>query len=126
MKDRNGKIILPSEFTPMVEENGSITLLGLEIFGKACRFIQSGGLGRCGMKWVQVNLSPLQCLDRHLPDKLDRLRQEYGVPVSSVRLEITEQAALGTADTGSWGSWRKGDTPWCWMITAAAIPTASA
>ena len=95
MKDRNGKIILPSEFTPMAEENGSITLLGLEIFGKACRFIQSGGLGRCGMKWVQVNLSPLQCLDRHLPDKLDRLRQEYGVPVSSVRLEITEQAALG-------------------------------
>ncbi len=97
LKDTDGSMILPGEFISRAEENGSIALLGLEVFEKVCRFIQGGGLARCGMDWVQVNLSPTQCLDRNLPDKLDGLRRRYGVPLSAVRLEITEEAAFASS-----------------------------
>lgn len=97
LKDRDGSLVLPDEFIPAAEGNGSISLLGLEVFGKVCRFIQEKKPQRWGMKWIQVNLSPMQCLDRHLPDKLDALRKAHEVPVSAVRLEITEQAAMGNS-----------------------------
>lgn len=44
-----------------------------------------------------MNLSPTQCLDRNLPDKLDGLRRRYGVPLSAVRLEITEETAFASS-----------------------------
>lgn len=96
LKDTDGTIINPDEFVPVAEENGSIALLGLEVFGRACRLIHKGLLERCGLRWLHVNVSPLQCLDSGLPEKFEALRHEYHVPLQALRLELTEQAALGS------------------------------
>lgn len=40
---------------------------------------------------------PVQCLRRCLAERLNDIRENYGVPVSTVRLELTEQGALNSA-----------------------------
>lgn len=95
LTEADGRIIPPDEFIPAAESSGAVSVLGLQVFGKVCAFIRKGGLTRCGMKWINVNVSPVQCLARDLPKKLDEIRRAYGVSLSSIHLEITEQGVLG-------------------------------
>lgn len=39
----------------------------------------------------------MQCLRRCLAERLNDIRENYGVPVSTVRLELTEQGTLNSA-----------------------------
>ena len=82
MKDKDGSIVGPAEFIDMASATGAVSILGEQVFAKVCEFIRDGGLEACGMKWVQ---------------RLNDIRENYGVPVSTVRLELTEQGALNSA-----------------------------
>lgn len=95
LADVDGSIISPGEFIPAAESSGSVTVLGLQVFRKVCAFIQSGGFERCGLHWINVNVSPVQCLGRDLADRLEEIRLRYKVPRHDLHLEITEQGALG-------------------------------
>lgn len=95
LKDSDGTVVFPDEFIPAAESNGLVTVLGLQVFRKVCSFISQGGMQQSGIEWININVSPVQCLGRDLPEKLEKIRKEYGIPIRYIHLEITEQGALG-------------------------------
>lgn len=97
--DKDGTVIGPCEFIPAAEANGSVVTLGIQVFGKVCRFIREGNLAACGLTRINVNVSPLQCLNMDFPAQLEKVRKSYGVSVSAICLEITEQSSLSKAGT---------------------------
>ena len=50
-----------------------------------------------GLKWINVNLSPIQCMHSDLPRLFDAILQEYGVPAELIHLEITEESMVNYA-----------------------------
>lgn len=89
----NGRLMGPSEFIPIAEETGLITMLTLWIFENA--------ISQCG-RWhsegleigVSVNLSAKDVVDEKLPDWLVNLCQRHKVPPPRVTVELTETAAM--------------------------------
>ena len=90
--------ISPEEFIPKAEENGSIMQLGRQIFEKTCRFIHTHSLNELKIDYIEINLSPVQCLQEQLAEELTGIAEKYDVSMSRVNLEITETA---TTDAGA-------------------------
>ncbi len=90
----DGGIIPPGLFIPVAESTGSIVELGERIFAKTCQFIANGQMQKLGIKYVEVNLSVLQCEQVDLGNRLETIMELYQVPPSSINLEITETATL--------------------------------
>ncbi len=86
-------LIYPGEFVAYAEQNGSIAELGMQMFMKACQFIRAYR-GNLNIEWINVNLSPIQCLDRNLVYKFNNILSQYQVPASMVHLEITEESYI--------------------------------
>lgn len=93
IRDEDGNLIYPSEFIPVAEKNGAIISLGTQIYERACRFL-SQHQETLGLTWLNVNLSPIQCMDETLPDRFCEIAKKYQVPTSLITLEITEEADI--------------------------------
>ena len=94
IRDGNGKLISPGLFIPVAEKNGSITILGEQVLRKVCAFISTHSLRDVGFRWINVNLSPIQCMHSNLPGLFSSILKEYGVPASQIHLEITEESMI--------------------------------
>ena len=94
IRDRHGRILPPDLFIPVAEKNGLIDEIGNIVFGKACAFIHDHDIGAIGLKWINVNLSPIQCLQRDLTDRLTGALKQYDIPAEKIHLEITEQSII--------------------------------
>lgn len=94
IRDMNGKLIPPNLFIPIAEKNGHINLLGEQVFRKTCRFIRDHVIEDLGLAWVNVNLSPIQCMRSDLPQRFSAILREYGVPADMIHLEITEASII--------------------------------
>ena len=94
IRDAEGRLIPPNLFIPIAEKNGHINLLGEQVFRKTCRFIRDHVLDDLGLAWVNVNLSPIQCMRSDLPQRFSDILREYGVPAEMIHLEITEQSMI--------------------------------
>ena len=90
IRDSEGKLISPAEFIPMAEANGKINILGEQIFDKACLFVKEHDMADMGMKWISVNLSPVQFIKRDLADRYAAIVEKYGIDPEVMHLEITE------------------------------------
>ncbi len=90
----DGKLIPPGLFIPIAERNGKINLLGKQVFKKACEFIQNNDMAALGMKFLNVNLSPLQFMRLDLDETLFKYIQEFDVPAEFIHLEITEESMI--------------------------------
>ncbi len=95
-RDPERGLIPPGEFVPVAEENGLIIPLGDWVLFEACT-----QLARWQSDYplnppltVSVNLSPRQFAQPGLPDRIQDILKETGVPASSLRLEITEGAIM--------------------------------
>lgn len=90
LRDEELGFISPDEFVPIAEKNGLILEIGDIVFEKVCEFLASGEASLRGIKYIEVNLSVVQCmqeaLHKHLTDVMDR----YGIPYNMVDFEITE------------------------------------
>lgn len=86
--------ISPEEFIPLSEEAGLILPLGEIVFRKVCSFLKSIDKDALGLQYVEVNLSPVQCENRNLPETLFSIMDTYDTDPASINFEITE-----TADT---------------------------
>ena len=93
VEDEELGTVYPDEFIRTAETNGSIMRLGFQVFTKVCRFISNNDIKRYGLDYIELNLSPLQCLDEHLAEEFSRIRRSFGVDASLINLEITETAA---------------------------------
>ena len=94
IRDGDGKLIAPGLFIPVAEKNGSINLLGEQVLRKVCAFISAHSLRDAGIRWINVNLSPIQCMHSSLPGLFSSILKEYGVPAAQIHLEITEECMI--------------------------------
>ena len=97
LRDENGALIPPGEFIPLAEKNGQIIRLGSQVADGVCRFLRDHGSDVPGLRWVNINLSPIQCMDRDLCRRLTALLEQYGISPYRVHLEITETGILDTS-----------------------------
>lgn len=85
-------MIQPYDFIPIAEKNGYIIKIGEAVFRKTCSFIQQNKDDR--LQWVNINLSPIQCVADEPISELIKIAEEYGVSGNKLRLEITEEAMV--------------------------------
>ena len=91
IRDEDGRLISPTSFIPLAEKNGQINRLGEQVFEKACRFINSNAFYKTDLTFVNINLSPIQCMSSDLAERLSGIAKRYKVPSARIHLEITEQ-----------------------------------
>lgn len=94
IRDGDGRIIPPSLFIPLAEKNGKISLMGEQILEKACRFIREHGMSEIGLAWLNLNLSPVQCMNRDLSERFLSILSANGVSPEMIRLEIAERSVI--------------------------------
>ncbi len=97
IRDKKLGLIPPVEFIALAEQNGMIGVLGEQILATVCSYFADRNLYQKGVKWINVNLSPTQCLDVNLPDIITNIVDSYRIPHSCVHLEITEEAMVDEA-----------------------------
>ena len=94
IRDADGRIIPPGDFIPIAEKDGSIIRLGEQVMRKTCAFIRDHDIRGLGLRWINVNLSPYQCMNRDLAQRFGEILREYRVPAEMIHLELTEQSIL--------------------------------
>lgn len=94
LRTEDGQLIPPGLFIPVAEKNGHINLLGEQVMRKVCAFIRDHDIRAAGLRWINVNLSPIQCMHSGLPRLFASILQEYGVSADLIHLEITEETMV--------------------------------
>ncbi len=97
IRDEEGQIVSPALFIPVAERAGYINQLGDQVLEKACAFYASHDAVALGLEWINVNLSPIQCLQQDLAERMLGILDRYGVPVNRIHLEVTEQSMVDYA-----------------------------
>ena len=87
-------IIYPIEFIKMAEHNGSIEQLGEQVLNKVCIYLKKTNIYKYGVKWINVNLSPIQCQNKKLPEKIDNITRLNTIDHKYIHLEITEDSMI--------------------------------
>jgi EAL domain-containing protein (putative c-di-GMP-specific phosphodiesterase class I) len=88
--------ISPAEFVPLAEGNGQIIQIGAWVMTTAARQMKrwmDDGLPRTV---IAVNLSAVQFRDPHLPQLVQQVLTETGLPADCLELELTESVATGS------------------------------
>lgn len=94
--NENGDFIPPARFIEVAEKNGMILKLGERVFEKVCQFLQSGMPQQLGIKYIEVNLSVVQCSYELLSQQFIHIMEEYQIDPSQINLEITETGSVST------------------------------
>lgn len=90
IQDEELGLLMPDEFIPLAERNGSIFRLGEQVFEKVCKFIQTHDMKELGLNYIEVNLSPLQIARSNTADRYLEILDRYAIDPSYINLEITE------------------------------------
>ncbi len=93
IKDDELGLIYPDEFIKNAESSGRIMKLGKQVYRRVCEFIAKNDITKYGIDYLELNLSPIQCLNQHLAEELIAIRKSYGISSKLINLEITETAA---------------------------------
>ena len=82
--------IPPGEFIRVAEHTGDIMELGRQIFEKVCIFISDTRIREIGLNCINVNLSPVQCMNAQMAGELMAIADDHNVPLNLIDFEITE------------------------------------
>lgn len=82
--------IPPDEFIPLAENNGLIIEIGEIVFRKVCEFIAAQQLTQYGIRYIEVNLSMVQCMQENLHKRLIEIMDFHRIPYEMIDFEITE------------------------------------
>lgn len=94
IRKQDGSMLPPGKFIALAEENGQILQLGERVFEKVCQFLKRIDTPKCGLHYVEINLSVVQCEKLDLADRLISIAQKYQIDPSLINLEITETASI--------------------------------
>ena len=93
-------LIPPLEFISIAEETGLIAPIGQWVLQEACRQLKEWQHDGIRHIRVSVNLSPIQFLDKSLPDQVQAALAAAGLAPEYLDLEVTESMAMNSpADT---------------------------
>ena len=90
--------ISPADFVPTLEEMGLIPVLDLYVFDCVCDFLKKCIDSGKALARISVNMSRSDILCEDYIDRLDAIRQKYGVPTRLIHVELTETAAVSGAN----------------------------
>lgn len=95
IRSKEGGYLSPARFIPVAEENGQILELGERVFDKVCRFLKESDAVSLSLRYVEINLSVVQCEKIDLADRLISIIRRYDLSPGLINLEITETASIG-------------------------------
>lgn len=98
IREKDGKLVMPGVFIPVAEKNGLIIELGKVVFRKACMFLKENNLTDKGIKYLEINLSAVQCVKEELAEQYIEIMEELQIDPKTINLEITESAALSSKE----------------------------
>lgn len=90
LHDEELGFIPPDEFIPIAEQTGLILEVGDIVFHKVCDFLQSENVQDLGIRYVEVNLSMVQCMQEDLHKHLKSIMDKYQIPYNMIDFEVTE------------------------------------
>lgn len=92
--------ISPEEFIPIAEKGGLILQIGEIVLRKVCQFISENKakLVECGVQYIEVNLSTIQCMEYGIDKKAIEIMKEFDVEPTWINFEITETAEVNSLD----------------------------
>ncbi|MDC7240250.1 MAG: EAL domain-containing protein, partial [Spirochaetales bacterium] len=90
----DGRVISPTDFIPLAEENGFILKLGDWILERVLLDLRDMKEVAAGDFQVAVNLSGRQFRDRDLLKRISRIIDSSDQPYESINFEITESVAM--------------------------------
>lgn len=93
----DGEEIPPQEFIPVAEETGQILRLGYWVMEQACQTL-SRWPAQATPLVLSINLSARQLFDELLVERIEKLRQRYGLSPAQLEFEITESSAMRDLD----------------------------
>lgn len=99
LRKPDGAIIPPGLFIPIAEETGIVAQLGEIVFEKTCRFIKENDIEQYGIRYIEINLSVVQCENAKLAKNCIDIMEKYKVKPPLINLEITETASAGMKKT---------------------------
>lgn len=86
--------ISPEEFIPISEQDGTIVKIGEIVVDKVCKFIKGDTFKNSNIKYVEVNLSVIQCMQIDLADKIKSIVDGHNIGYKKIIFEITESVAI--------------------------------
>ena len=98
LKDEQLGFVSPALFIPAAEKSGSILQIGEFVIRDVCRFLSQGDAENCGIRFVEVNLSVIQCMQANMAEKIQDILKEYNIDPGRINFEITETASDYLAD----------------------------
>ena len=93
MHDDEHGFISPEIFIPVAENNGTIIRIDNYVMDRVCAMIARNRLEELGVHYIELNLSPGDCIQDNLVENVKNLLQTYNINPSSLNLEITETAS---------------------------------
>ncbi len=85
----------PSDFIPVLENQGLIDRADLHIFESVCRLQRKCLDEEIPVVPISFNVSRYDIVHRGYADEMESVRKKYDVPVHLLRVEITESSAIG-------------------------------
>jgi EAL domain-containing protein (putative c-di-GMP-specific phosphodiesterase class I) len=86
--------IPPEHFISIAEKSGLIVELGEMIIHKVCSFIRDNKLSETPIEYIEINVSPIQLMQRGFADKMLDIMKQYDVSSKQINVEITETVMM--------------------------------
>lgn len=87
-------LVMPGEFINLAERTGSIIQIGEQVLSRTCQILAEHAEELKDLRFLNINLSPIQCMDHDLADTFDLVPKSYGIDPGKLRLEITEESMV--------------------------------
>ena len=92
LHDSQKGFISPEKFIPIAEHNGMIVRIGQFILNEVCKMLKETEALSCGIEYVEVNLSIVECIQSDLAENVIRTLERHQILPKRINLEITETA----------------------------------
>ena len=86
----NGKFVNVEKLIVIAEQSGYINQIDKIVFEKICKFINKNNIEKLGLHYIEINLSPIQCLRTNLVNEYLDIIDKYNINTENINLEITE------------------------------------
>ena len=91
LNDDEVGFISPEVFIPAAEKSGAIYDIGKYVIDSVFGFIRKAE--QYGVKYIEINISAMQCMSDSFVDEIKDKLTEYGVSNKAVNFELTESAS---------------------------------
>ena len=98
LKDPEFGFVPPGLFIPAAEQGSFIFPIGDFILQDVFRFVSENNFKDLGLKYIEVNLSVSQCIQRNFSRKIFSLQKSFNIRPSEINFEITESAYDNSSD----------------------------